>query len=115
VRVHKSPELSKGLLLLSPSVSVCRGEAFYTDDRANGGRQRKVSHAGVVWDGQKDECCGIAGQRVHHVSTQRDLGEGMRRSLQLTYSGFLQVQLLTDRVYMHLNNWLSRTEIELSV
>lgn len=44
---HKSLELSRGLVLLSPSVSVCRGEVFYADDRANGGRRGKVSHACV--------------------------------------------------------------------
>lgn len=38
---HKSVELSRGLVLLSPSVSVCRGEVFYTDDRANGGEARE--------------------------------------------------------------------------
>lgn len=30
--------LSRGPVLLPPSVSVCRGEVFYTDDRVNGGR-----------------------------------------------------------------------------
>lgn len=60
---HKSLELSRGLVLLSPSVSVCRGEVFYTDDRANGGRREKVSHARVMWDGRKNKCCGIEGQR----------------------------------------------------
>lgn len=35
---HKSLELSRELVLRSPSVSVCRGEVFYTDDRENEGR-----------------------------------------------------------------------------
>lgn len=42
---HKSLELSRGLVLLPPSVSVCRGEVFYTDERAIGERCEKVSPA----------------------------------------------------------------------
>lgn len=79
---HKSLELSRGLVLLSPSVSVCRGEVFYTDDRANGGRRGKVSHARVVWDGQKYKCCDIEGQRAVRASCEQcgeTWGEGMRR------------------------------------
>lgn len=34
---HKSQELNR-LLLVPPSVSVCMGEVFYTDDRVNGRR-----------------------------------------------------------------------------
>lgn len=67
---HKSLELSRGLVLLSPSVSVCRGEVFCTDDRASGGRREKVSHARVVWDGQKNKCCGIEGQRAACASCE---------------------------------------------
>lgn len=67
---HKSLQLSRGLVLLSPSVSVCRGEVFYTGDRVNGGRREKVSHARVVWDGQKNKCCGIEGQRAACASCE---------------------------------------------
>lgn len=67
---HKSLVLSRGLVLLSSSVSVCRGEVFYTDDRANGERREKVSHARVMWDGQKNKCCGIEGQRAACASCE---------------------------------------------
>lgn len=68
---HKSLELSRGLVLLPPSVSVCRGEVFYTDDRVNGRRQEKVSHARVMWDGQRNKCCDRKGHQQHE-NTVRD-------------------------------------------
>lgn len=37
---HKSLEASRGLVVLAPSVCVCRAEVFYTDGRANGAGEK---------------------------------------------------------------------------
>ena len=73
---HKSLEPSRGLVLLPPSVSVCWGEVFCTDDRANGGEARKSEPclSRVGWTEKNKRLWYRRAAHVHHMNMRRDFG-----------------------------------------
>lgn len=56
-------------------LSLSAGVRYFTLMIGRTEGSKKVSHAWVAWDGQKNKCAGIAGQRVHYGSVWRHVGE----------------------------------------